>query len=93
MSEPPFHIVSGSFPAQPQPVQIFASQLRRLLEQTMASSPPTPVDHENGQFLAVDRNNPVNVAGKPCIYMKRSGVSGLSRLIESGEAAEPLAVV
>lgn len=32
-------------------------------------------------------------SGKPCIYMKRSGVSGLSRLIESGEAGEPLPVV
>ena len=144
-----------------------AASLRRLLQQTMASSQPAPVDNENGQFPAVDRNSPVNVAGKcvlcvggrsgaidayrqmieqrggrflhhdggleeslhridaalaaadlvicqagcishnaywrvkeqckrsgkPCIYMKRSGVSGLSRLIERGEAGEPLPVV
>jgi hypothetical protein len=31
--------------------------------------------------------------GKPCIYMKRSGVSGLSRLIDRGETSEPLPIV
>ena len=31
--------------------------------------------------------------GKPCIYMKTAGVSGLSRLIEQGKDSEPLPVV
>ena len=37
MSEPPFHIVGGSFSAQPQPVQILASQLRRPATETPTS--------------------------------------------------------
>ena len=141
------------------------SRLKHALDQN--SPPAAPADDENGHFLDVDRNRPVNIAGKcvlcvggrsgavdafraaieqrggrflhhdggleeslhridaalaaadlvicqagcishnaywrvkeqckrsgkPCIYMKRSGVSGLSRLIDHGDADEPLPVV
>jgi len=141
------------------------SRLKRALDQR--SPPAAPADDENGHFLDVDRNRPVNVAGKcvlcvggrsgavdafrtaieqrggrflhhdggleeslhridgalaaadlvicqagcishnaywrvkeqckrtgkPCIFMKRGGVSGLSRLIEQREDSEPLPVV
>ncbi len=144
------------------------SRLKHALDQN--SPPAAPADDENGHFLDVDRNRPVNIAGKcvlcvggrsgavdayrqmieqrggrflhhdggleeslhridgalaaadlvicqsgcishnaywrvkeqckrtgkPCIFMKRGGVSGLSRLIDPGErdeAAKPLPVV